>query len=197
VIRHKEAMGRDGRAQQARFECLYREHAGNVLAYARRRVSSAEEANDVVAETFLHALRRFDDLKDDNALPWLYAIAWRVLSTQRRAHARQQAIARKIMRQQPAGLAAVDDASPVALRAFARLSEPDREILTLSVFEELSSGEVAQVLGCSSNACRIRLHRARRRLRARVLELEPDAPNVRLTSGRHCRGKARRARGVA
>jgi RNA polymerase sigma-70 factor (ECF subfamily) len=48
--------------------------------------------------------------------------------------------------------------------AFARLKGGDRELLALAVWEELDAGEIATVLGCSRNAARIRLHRARRRL---------------------------------
>jgi RNA polymerase sigma factor (sigma-70 family) len=57
--------------------------------------------------------------------------------------------------------------------AFARLSEDDREVLALVAWEELDAEEVATVLGCSRNAARIRLHRARRRL-ARELAVGRD-----------------------
>jgi RNA polymerase sigma factor (sigma-70 family) len=47
--------------------------------------------------------------------------------------------------------------------AFRSLPEPDRELLALVGWEGLDHGQVAAVLGCSRNAVRIRLHRARRR----------------------------------
>jgi hypothetical protein len=57
----------------------------------------------------------------------------------------------------------------------------------LEAWEGLSAGEVAAVLGCSRNAARIRLHRARRRLRAAIAESQgpgPDgAPPARAASG--------------
>jgi RNA polymerase sigma-70 factor (ECF subfamily) len=56
-----------------RFAGLYETHAGAVLAYARRRCGT-DEAEDVLAETFLIAWRRQDDVPPD-ALPWLYAVA--------------------------------------------------------------------------------------------------------------------------
>jgi RNA polymerase sigma-70 factor, ECF subfamily len=54
------------------------------------------------------------------------------------------------------------------LEALAALSEAEREVLMLAAWEELSSSEAARVLGCSATAYRIRLHRARKRLRERL-----------------------------
>ncbi|MFC7585901.1 RNA polymerase sigma factor [Nonomuraea antimicrobica] len=53
--------------------------------------------------------------------------------------------------------------------AYARLSDDDREVLALAGWEGLGSDEIATVLGCSSGAARLRLHRARKRL-ARQLQ---------------------------
>ena len=53
--------------------------------------------------------------------------------------------------------------------AFRSLPDSDREVLALEGWEELDPGEIAVVLGCSRNAARIRLHRARRRLRAAIV----------------------------
>jgi len=60
--------------------------------------------------------------------------------------------------------------------ALAGLSETEREVLLLSAWEELSSAEAARVLGCSATAYRIRLHRARRRLRERLAQADPGEP---------------------
>ncbi len=57
---------------------------------------------------------------------------------------------------------------------FRRMPAADRELLALAGWEELDAGQIAAVLGCSRNAARIRLHRARRRLAA---ELELAAAN--------------------
>ena len=81
-------------AEHERFVTLYERHASLVLAYARRRIG-ADDAEDVLAETFLVAWRRRDDVPDD-ALPWLYAVAGNVLrnrarSARRRARARRGA----------------------------------------------------------------------------------------------------------
>lgn len=56
------------------------------------------------------------------------------------------------------------DTSGAVEDALSQLSKTDREIVTLSVWEEMTPGEIAVVLGISPNAARVRLHRARQRL---------------------------------
>jgi RNA polymerase sigma-70 factor (ECF subfamily) len=141
-------------------------HTAAVLAYALRR-TSRDDAADVVAETFLVAWRRLDDVDERSALPWLYAVARRVLLSQQRATRRQQAIAERVA----GGLPEASETafgSPRVLEALAALSEAEREVLLLTAWEELSSAHAAKVLGCSATAYRIRLHRARKRLRERL-----------------------------
>ena len=59
-------------SNDVRFERLYDRHHAHVTAYCRRRVS-ADRVEDLVAETFLVAWRRIDDVPDGEAgLPWLY-----------------------------------------------------------------------------------------------------------------------------
>ena len=152
--------------REDRFRRMCDAHTAAVLAYALRR-TSREDAADVVAETFLVAWRRVDDVDEHGALPWLYAVARRVLLSQQRATRRQQAIAERVAAASPETREAALG-SPRLLEALAALSEGDREVLMLAAWEELSSSEAAQVLGCSATAYRIRLHRARRRLRERL-----------------------------
>ena len=163
--------------REARFHRLCEAHTAAVLAYALRRVPR-EDAADVVAETFLVAWRRLDDVDEPSALPWLYAVARRVLLSQQRSARKQRAIAAKVA---AAESSAVAESSPAPgserlLEALAALSEREREVLMFTAWEELSSSEAARVLGCSATACRIRLHRARKRLRARLAEDPVDLP---------------------
>jgi RNA polymerase sigma-70 factor (ECF subfamily) len=161
--------------REARFHRLCEAHTAAVLAYALRRVPR-DDAADAVAETFLVAWRRLDDVDESGALPWLYAIARRVLLSQQRSTRRQQAIAAKVAAAEPPPVAESSAApgSERLLDALAGLSEREREVLMLTAWEELSSAEAARVLGCSATACRIRLHRARMRLRARLAEEPVD-----------------------
>jgi RNA polymerase sigma-70 factor (ECF subfamily) len=122
-----------------------------------------------VAETFLIAWRRLDDLPGE-PVPWLLGTARRVLANHRRFMERRSRNGAAI----PLDYLDVGDgsASPVELiadrqafsAAFAAIRAEDRELLALVAWEGLSTGEAAEVLGCTKAAFSIRLHRARRRL---------------------------------
>ena len=152
-----------------RFEQVYAVHHAAILGYALRRTGNADDAADVIAETFLTAWRRIDDIPaGEAARPWLYGVARKVLANQRRGEQRRTALGERLRfelaaepyrHEPPPGLEGV----AAALR---RLGDADREILTLAGWEGLDAGQIAVVLGCSRNAARIRLHRARRRFAA-------------------------------
>ena len=163
----------------ARFERVYRSHAAAVFAFALRR-SSPDGAADATAETFVVAWRRLDEVTDGQALPWLYAIARRALATQRRSSTRQDAIAARVaFERDDQTVNGPDETAPPVIRALAELRQDEREALMLTAWEGLSSKEAAAVLGCSPTAYRIRLHRARLRLRRALVDLDPTQSLVR------------------
>lgn len=171
--------------REARFRRLCETHKPAVLAYALRR-TSRDDAADAVAETFLVAWRRLDDVDDQFALPWLYAVARNVLLNQQRATRRQQAITERVAAGLPEA-GEMSTGSPRVLDALASLSEAEREVLMLAAWEELSSSEAARVLGCSATAYRIRLHRARRHLRERLdSRVQPVARAARAEENASC-----------
>lgn len=134
------------------------------MAFARRRVDDAA-ADDVVAETFLVAWRRLDDVPP-RPLPWLYGVAHRVLANHYRGVARRDRLATRVSAVAPrAALPSEVDGDDVVPAAFAGLSPRDREVLALAAWEELDAVEIALVLGCSPNAAALRLSRARQRFR--------------------------------
>jgi RNA polymerase sigma-70 factor, ECF subfamily len=148
-----------------------------VLAYARRRTSAAL-ADDVAAETFAVAWRRARDIPAE-PLPWLLGVARRVLSTQRRSGARRDRLRGRLSEAAP--LADLpEDAGRVA-EALNRLSERDREAILLIAWEGLAPREAAGVLGVTPAVFSVRLHRARRRVRAVLERSEPAT--VELTKG--------------
>ncbi len=166
------ALGRE--LAQAHFSRLYREQGRAVLAYALRRVEGPEDAADVVAETFLVAWRRLDEVPiDAGARLWLYAVARRVIANQQRGERRRTRLGRRLaesLRTELATHPTPGGEAASVLRAMAVLGDGDRELLLLVSWEELSPGEAAKVLEISSLAARSQLHRARRRLRALMEE---------------------------
>ncbi|WP_255205540.1 RNA polymerase sigma factor [Actinomadura sp. BRA 177] len=172
-----------------RFEEVYAANRARILGYALRRTTDPQDAADVLAETFLTAWRRLDDVPPgEQARLWLYGVARRVLANHHRGERRRSALAADLgsrLRTEVAVPEAADLTDVAA--AFRSLPEPDRELLSLVGWEELDHGEIATVLGCSRNAVRIRLHRARRRF-ARALQ-RTEAPALptaaRIPNGEH------------
>jgi RNA polymerase sigma-70 factor (ECF subfamily) len=151
-----------------RFEAAFRDHYAAILAFALRRTSDRGAAEDAAAETFAVAWRRRVTLPE-RPLPWLYAVALRVLANQRRGGERRRRLEERVAAEHAVAPATSDPGDALARRtafaaAFARLEEDDREVLRLIAWEGLGPREAAGVLGCSYGAFRVRLHRARRRL---------------------------------
>jgi RNA polymerase sigma factor (sigma-70 family) len=158
--------------RRQRFEAIYACHHDPVLAYLLRRARNSDDAADALAETFLAAWRRLDDMPDEErARLWLFGVARQVLANQRRGEQRRSALSARLRDEltEAAVLTGRRDWSPAVSAAFDSLPEHDRELLGLAAWEGLNPGEIAVTLGCSRNAARIRLHRARQRF-ARELE---------------------------
>jgi RNA polymerase sigma-70 factor (ECF subfamily) len=156
--------------RRERFERLYEEHVEAVRRYAWRRDPSI--ADDVVAETFLVAWRRLDDVPE-SAGPWLIGVARNVRLNLRRGRRRQEAVAQRLVDASPPPFAGDTSREAELVRgALARLAPRDREVLLLAVWDDLDRAAIAQVLGCSKANASLRLHRARRRFAAAVEELD-------------------------
>jgi RNA polymerase sigma factor (sigma-70 family) len=162
--------------REQRFEDLFRENYGAVRGYALRR-AAPEAAQDVVAETFLVAWRRLDDVPDD-ALPWLYGVARRVLANQRRSATRGAALERRLAGAESAGGSTFDPSetageTELVRQTLGRLSDSNREALLLVAWDGLSAARAAPAAGCSRATFAVRLHRARAQLAAELAALEP------------------------
>ncbi len=166
---------------ESRFRHLYEENLSVVAAYASRRARSGEDAADVVAETFLVAWRRLDKVPEgENARLWLLGVARRVLWNGERSARRQRRLGAKLAEEQAFHRVrlVVEDGNPHLAEALARLPAADRDLLGLVAWEGLNTEELAAVLGCSGNAAKIRVHRARKRLQSMLArpETNEEAP---------------------
>lgn len=162
-----------------RFERCFRDHYAQVLAFAMRRISGREIAEDVAADTFAVAWRRRDRIPDP-ALPWLYAIAAHVIANQYRSTRRRHDLDLRLTHEPSLVSPDSDLAESLGRRdafsaAFALLAEPEREVLRLIAWDGLDTRDAARVFGCSPGAFRVRLHRARRKL-AKQLEAAGHSP---------------------
>jgi len=145
---------------EIRFRAVFA-HLGAVTAYARRRGSA--DADAIAAETMTIAWRRLADVPQDDPLPWLYGTARNLLLAEARHRNRRTAL-REPEDTVPAPNASELDAElEQALRS---LTPTDREALLLIAWDDLTPSQAARALGVNPTAFRVRLLRARRRLRA-------------------------------
>lgn len=167
---------RDDEAARQRFSLLFHAHRHAVLGYALRRCREPADAADVLAETFLVAWRRVNDVPagEHDERPWLLGVARHVLANQRRGAARRSRLSERLGQELAAVGPATDELAAgggVVADALARLDPDDRELLQLTSWEGLDPAQIASALGVPGATVRSRLHRARARLRAELAAL--------------------------
>ncbi|MFW2336010.1 RNA polymerase sigma factor [Ilumatobacter sp.] len=182
------ADGGVGLRDDVRFARLYDLHHPAIRDYCRRRLAG-HLVDDAVAETFLTAWRRIDDVPPgDEARLWLYRVAYRVVGHQWRSTGRRRRLDDKLRAVAPppsgdAGDEVVEhEERRLVLEAATRLGEKDAEILRLAAWEQLPIADIAALLDIAPNAVRQRIHRAKRNLAREYRKLDarpsttPDAP---------------------
>ena len=162
-------MGQGQAEDRERFAELFNANYRPVHAFAARRVGR-DLADEVTAETFLVAWRRLEVVPPE-PLPWLYGVARNVVLRELRARARQDETRELLARERTAVDWPDDGERGDVWRAWERLSSPDREVLALTVWEELKVRDAATVLGVPASVFSVRLHRARRRFESHLGQL--------------------------
>jgi RNA polymerase sigma factor (sigma-70 family) len=154
-----------GADHEARFTALFEATHRALLAYAVRRVADPADAADVVAESFLVAWRRIDEVPSGpDARPWMFGVARRVLANLHRGERRRLALADRLRAEVGEASQRPHEPRDDVERALSRLEDQDQELLRLVAWEQLARDEIALVLGVTRATVRVRLHRARRRL---------------------------------
>lgn len=157
-------------AEEAALAALVDEYAGTLYRVAFSVLRNPADAEDAVQEAFLRVLRHrhtLGEVRDHRV--WLIRIVWNiVLDRKRRAKTRPETDdVAELARVLPSdGLSAEEMASAAqhhahVLACVEQLPDKEREVLQLSAFEELSSVEIATVLGITESSVRSRLFRAR------------------------------------
>jgi len=174
------------------FGCFYRRHEALVAAYAVNRCTNASDVADLVGDTFIGALRsapRFAE-RDRDAVAWLLTIARRALAHQRRSFLRRQRLGHRLANlptysadEADAVGAALDAArlAPELFVALRTLAAKDQELLMLVHRDGLTPTQAGRVVGMNANTARVRLSRARARLRERLCDVY-DRPTVKTDS---------------
>jgi RNA polymerase sigma-70 factor (ECF subfamily) len=158
--------------RKRKFDALLAEHLASITSYCRWRSPSYHE--DAVAEVFLIAWRRLDDVQPGESCLALRGCAPRTGKSGSGGRPAREA-QRQGAQPTPVGV----DEAPLAADvhdALAALAPRDREVLLLAEWEGLTPTEVAAVMRCPVMTARGRLHRASRRFRA-AFEAPHATPN--------------------
>ena len=156
---------------RAAFGTLYRRYLDRVYGYCFYLLGDHHDAEDATERTFLAALGAIERYRDEGATfrAWLFRIAHNQLANALRSRQRQRTssldmVDEPMVAPDPSrGLTTVEEARRVRA-ALARLSEDRRQVIVLRFVDELSTAEIADVLGRSRGAVRVLQHRALREL---------------------------------
>lgn len=156
---------------RSHFQSLYESSVRDIYAYVARRLGAGTDTDDVVAETYLTAWRRIDDVPapPDDRL-WLYGVARNTLTRFVRTRRRRSHLLSLLSLQPETSVTSIEPESgnPEVFEAVRHLPKREREVVQLIYWDGMSQDGAATVLGCSANALRIRLHRAKKRLSRRL-----------------------------
>ena len=179
VLDRDRSLVEAARRDPAQFDALYRKYLAQVYAYALYELADHHAAEDATERTFLRALAalprfreqaRPDDGPEASTFRvWLFRIARNVVANERRSRRRRPAASLDLAL--GAGLAIADttdleadavtrDEAAEALRALRTLPDDRRRALVLRFVDEMSTAEIASVLGRSEGAVRVLIHRA-------------------------------------
>jgi RNA polymerase sigma-70 factor (ECF subfamily) len=162
------------------FRELFRRYAPVLLRLMQKELHAREEANDLVQQTFLHVHRaRMDFDGTQRFKPWVFTIA---LNLKREYFRRRKRRPETLLDEATEAIGARpgeqqrSDARRSLGWAFAQLPPDHRTVIELHWFDGLSFAEVANCMGITATAAKVRAHRGYVRLRE-LLEEEPALPN--------------------
>jgi RNA polymerase sigma-70 factor (ECF subfamily) len=169
-----ELARRCQKGDAAAFEELYRQHAGRLYTLVFRMTGSAQEADDLLQDVFLHAHRKLSSFRGDSSLgTWLYRLGMNhCLDYLRGRQARMGRATDSLDEEGAAEPIAPGPVVPTAIsrmdleRAIGRLPEGCRAAFLLHDVEGFEHREVARILGISQGTSKSQVHKARMKLRA-------------------------------
>lgn len=161
--------------RDAAFAAMFERHERALRAFALRRTDDAVLADDLVARAMEVAWRRFDDIELASAFGWMVGVLLRLEANDKRGRRRHDSLVERVVAEaEVSPLVAYLDSDrllseqrEVIVDAFDLLSDSDREIVRLVVWDGLSDVDLAAALGVAPAAARKRLSRARERFRER------------------------------
>ena len=174
TLADEQLLGRIG--LPGMFEEIYKRHVGRVTAFAERRCSTPHEVPDLVAAVWLEVIASAHsfDPKKGRALPWIFGVAANLTASNERRRARERDALQRLgrrpsldERETDALVDRLDAAEPAraALAAIRDLPAGERLIAELVLVDGLEPSDAAKALGIRPATARMRLLRARSKLR--------------------------------
>lgn len=161
----------------AAFGLLFDLHRDRVYRRAIGLMASTHDAEDVTAAVFFELWRRRRTVRQvgGSVLPWLLVTTVNLSRNAQRSSARYQRVLRSMPRTEP--VTRLDDEAGETRRrlrdSLGRLSPVDGALFVLTSFEGVPLAEAAEAVGLKLSTARMRLHRARTRLRVDLHDLKP------------------------
>lgn len=171
--REKELVARAQAGDRAAFAALVRAHQDEVYTLARRLVGDPHMAADIAQETLVRAWRALPSFRGDSKLStWLHRITVNTAWTHRDRARRTATVALEAVEERPAIPGPGDPEVAGELvelrgrlrRALDRLPEGQRQVVVMKDVYGWTHTEIAETMGISVTAAKVRLHRARARL---------------------------------
>lgn len=159
----------------AAFRELFERHAPSLLRSMKRDLRAQEEAGDLVQQCFLQLHRaRLDFDPTQRLRPWLFTIALNLKREHfRRVKRRPETSLEGIHEPHEAERGALRfEAAQALARALDQVSKQQREVIELHWFDELSFHEIAEVVGATLSAVKVRAHRGYAKIREILADLE-------------------------
>lgn len=148
------------------FIAVHKDSYPRVYRFVRRRVESAELAEELAADVFRVVWQKWGD-EPHTDIAWLLTVARNLIGNAYRSRDRQLALQEKL-RAAAETLSGPESQDLMVHNAMAALRDSERDILQLAYWDELTMAEIARVLECSESAAKVRLHRARAAFREQM-----------------------------
>lgn len=166
---------------ESAFGLLFERHRDLVFRFALQMIRNRDEAEDIVQESFVRAFKNLDSYQDRAKFTtWLLRIVTnlctdRARMVHRRHHLEQQQAAEGLRWmtegeiEDPNENLQNDSRRELLRQALSELSDAHRQLIVMRDLEEMDYAEIASVLGCTVGGAKLRVLRARRALKERIL----------------------------
>ncbi len=171
----------------ADFEAVVSHYEGAMLRYARRLVISPDIAQDVAQDTFIRLYRKWQGSFEPSSKlsAWLYRVAHNVAVDMIRKQSRRQDLHHRHSLEQPKHAAPdrgpwfhLGDRAVAAAAALQTLSERERQLVVLKIYEDKSYKEIGEITGLTTSNVGYILHHAMKKMAAEIRKAEADEREI-------------------